>query len=273
MTAKKLAKCLDPNSSLPTDVKFLFKSSRQDGIVTEVRAHKLILAIASDVFEREFFGSLKSEDDIPISDASKEVFQAMIEHIYCKQLNLKDYDPVFIASLYYLAEKYIIEDLRDEIIASVKEIEISRKNVLEVALLAEESALHEPLSEALYNVVVTFLMTAFENSMEKVVKFLSEFEANEKHGLVILKLLKLLVKEIPEKKCLNCQIVPCLNGLGLTPDNFIPGARVSPTGRGTKSVYRLVRKEPYNQFTGACVNGTEIEGRTLEPGYYAYCCY
>ena len=167
---------------------------------------------------------MKSEDDIPISDVSWEVFQALIEYIYNKQPDLKDYDPVFIASLYYLAEKYIIEDLRDEIIVCIEEWKITKKTVLDVAVLAEESSLHEPLSQALYRVIVNFLRAEFGNRMERIVQFLTEFEVDEKHALVVFKILKLLVGKMEKtSKCVNCQNEPCLNGQGITQENYTRG--------------------------------------------------
>jgi septum formation topological specificity factor MinE len=51
-----------------------------------------------------------------------------------------------------LAEKYDLETLREEIIAAISRYQVSDENVLEVAILAEEKNLHQPLSEALYNV-------------------------------------------------------------------------------------------------------------------------
>ena len=81
----------------PTDVRFWFKE--QDGDIKEVKAHKMILASASDVFNRQFFGSMETEDNIEISDASQAVFLAMVEYIYNKKPNLKDVDLRFLTSL------------------------------------------------------------------------------------------------------------------------------------------------------------------------------
>ena len=63
----------------------------------------------------------------------------------------------FLASLYYLADKYNIKDLRDEIVAVIPQHEITKENVLDVAILAEDNILHEPLSEALYDAAVCFV--------------------------------------------------------------------------------------------------------------------
>ena len=67
MAAKRLFKSLDPVSTPPTDAE------------SELRVHKLILGIASDVFDREFFGSMKeTKEVIDIVDATHDVLKAMI---------------------------------------------------------------------------------------------------------------------------------------------------------------------------------------------------
>jgi len=284
MASKKLSKCLDGNSSLPTDVKFVFK---QDDDVTEVKAHKMILAIASDVFEREFFGSLKSEDEIVIPDVNKEVFQTMINYIYNKQIVLKIHSPTFMASLYYLAEKYIIEDLRDEILAAIEELEISRKSVFEIALLAEESILHLPLSNALYDAVATFLQLEFEDNMLKTVEFFTEPETTERRSLVIVKVLKLLVlkQKTSDTKlsiCGNCQKSPCFNGGSVVDENFVVGASVtvmftvSELGCYKKPVVSNVTKLGQKAGPG-CAIGLDVNGKNqglinLNRDWYVFNC-
>ena len=66
MAVNKLSKCLD-NSGLPMDVKFVVKGEYI--LLKKVKAHKLILSIASDVFEREFYGYMKEDGEkITIED-------------------------------------------------------------------------------------------------------------------------------------------------------------------------------------------------------------
>eukprot|EP00092_Neocalanus_flemingeri_P017898 GFUD01019364.1.p1 GENE.GFUD01019364.1~~GFUD01019364.1.p1 ORF type:complete len:263 (+),score=75.50 GFUD01019364.1:54-842(+) len=186
MAMKNISKYMDPSYSSPaTDVTFLFK---EEGVFAkEVKAHKLILAFGSDVFNRTFFGNLESEDEINIIDANQDVFQAMIDFIYNKQPNWKDCDISFLASLYYLADKYNIEDLRDIIIATIPEQEVTRENVLRIAILAEDNVFHQPLSEALYDAAASFMEKGL---LEKIPKIFTE--ANHKHALVIFKVMERL---------------------------------------------------------------------------------
>merc|ERR1719186_1328609 len=64
-------------SSVSTDITFKIKDSG-----TEVTAHKNIIGMASPVFNRMFYGSLKeSKDVIVVKETSAEAFNAMIDFI------------------------------------------------------------------------------------------------------------------------------------------------------------------------------------------------
>ena len=193
----------DMEESPPTDVKFVFK--QEMGGVKEVTAHKMILAFGSDVFKREFYGSMKSMDEIKIKDASQEVFQVMVECIYNKEQQWEDFDLSFLASLYHLADKYMIDNLRSEIIASISNYISTEENVLDVAVLAEAYAHHHPLSETLFDAAKGFFMKKREHErFESIQEFLFTKE-NEKHSLAVFKVMERL-------KCKNCKQTMCLTG-------------------------------------------------------------
>ena len=86
----------------PPDVTFLVRTL--EGIVVEVKAHKQILAFASEVFNKEFYGSMMSEDVIAIKDSTQEVFQLFMEFIYNKQSDWKSYD---LRSLFFCNETFL----------------------------------------------------------------------------------------------------------------------------------------------------------------------
>ena len=199
----RISMCLDSSSILPTDVRFVFKG--EGGIVKEVKAQKLILAIASDVFEREFYGTMKeAEEDIEIKDASQEVFMIMIKYIYNTKIEWADHNLRFLSSLYYLGEKYNIVQLRKDIIASITEYEVSLENVLDVAILAEENIVHADLSESLYKTAASFLVSNFGGMLDPAIEFFSQIEESELHGLVVLKLMARM-RLVPSPICENCQ--------------------------------------------------------------------
>jgi len=240
----RISKCLDSTSDLPTDVTFLFKD--EGGDVAEVKAHKLILAIASDVFKRSFFGSLKSESKINIEDVSEDVFKAMVNYIYNKGMDWDECELSFLASLYYLADKYDISELREEIIASIPEHKINDENVLDIAILAESNIHHQPLSDALYDTGASYLKEKFKGKASNVFKFCSENEASDITGLVVYKMLGRM--ERLTKVCDNCQSSPCLSGQTLSRENFVTGASVTSGGH----MFKLGSVSPNTQQMFRC---------------------
>ena len=160
---RNLSKCLEPNSGgPPSDVTFKLEEEKE-----LVKVHKLILAIASDVFNREFYGSMEVEDEIVIVDANKDVFQAMVHFIYNKaHINWKE------CSLYYLAEKkYNLTELKDSIIDSIADQRVTKENALDVARIAEDNKHHKPLCEEIYEVVAKFLNKGFDRKHEGAIDF------------------------------------------------------------------------------------------------------
>jgi len=219
MTESTLMKFLSPKFRFcpPTDVRFWFKD--EGGATKEVKAHRTVLAAVSEVFYRQFYGSLEVENDIEIKDACQEVFLTMIEYIYNKKLVFKDVSLGFLASLFYLADKYNIEDLRDEIVAYIPEYEITKENVLNVALLAEEHIVHQQLSGALYDAAARFV--------KKNIGVVSDLctDGNKEHAVVIFEIIK-RGNEVKSDLCGNCQQSPCLNGQQFSGDNFVKGAKI-----------------------------------------------
>ena len=183
MAMRNLSKWSDENNGPPTDVTFVFK-----GVVKkEIRAHKYIFSVVSAVFERVFFGSLKEEiTTIEIVDASYEAFLGMIHYMYSKYPFWKDYkfrhwsELRFLASVYYLAEKYNIEALRDKIlfIIPMHTHVMSKEGVLETGILAEENVHHEDFSEALYHSIAAFLLEDFHGKLERALYFFDDTEVN-----------------------------------------------------------------------------------------------
>ncbi len=69
--------------------------------------HKLILAMASPVFEAMFYGGLAEKNDpIEILDVQAEAFKALLEYIYTDKININTVDKAF--ELCYAAKKYML---------------------------------------------------------------------------------------------------------------------------------------------------------------------
>ena len=270
LMSSKLPQSLS-SSSIPKDIKFLFKE--KEGVTTSIMAHKVILAVISDVFEKEFFGSLKEhENEILIKDAKHEVFEVLVDYIYNKQPIMSNYDLHFLSSLFYLAEKYNISALKNEIIATIFNKEISDENVLSVAIIAEETIVLEEFSDSLYDRVAMFLLKKFAGKLTNVFEFFSQIKATEVNGLALLKVMAKM-KNMTPPLCENCKAYPCMGGEGITKSNFVPGASVVSKGIGSADVDKLLRTQDYmNQFTAVMKDGGIQSGYSLNPNYYMYKC-
>ena len=270
MALSNLSIFLDPasNASPPSDVTFLLNT--KDDAVVEVKAHKVILAFASDVFNREFYGSLTSEDIIDIKDSSYEVFKLFIAFIYSKQLKWKDHDLSILSSLYYLAEKYNVKVLKDEIITFIPEHKIKKKHVLEVATLAEKNIFHSELSQALYLSAASCLKSEFGGEIKRVYDFFTEPGVNESHAIVIFKLMSMMKMVKRDNYCENCTMPTgrCLNGEGITFANFVPGAKVGFEER----VKMLVSIKSSSSFKRSRLDGTDVQICDISYNMYKYQC-
>lgn len=70
-----------------------------------IAGHKIMLAMASPVFERMFFGPLADKNDpILIPDVQPDAFQSMLEYIYSDRINISSFDKA--CELCYVAKKY-----------------------------------------------------------------------------------------------------------------------------------------------------------------------
>merc|ERR1719505_417222 len=111
----KCAEIISENSESPPDVTFKFTKD-MDGD-NKVTAHKLILAMVSQVFRSMFFvhnTKDRSVNEITIEDSTKAAFQIMIEAIYnvkTMRESLKEKTIHEIFAVLYLVTKYKISEL------------------------------------------------------------------------------------------------------------------------------------------------------------------
>ncbi|KAI8427413.1 hypothetical protein MSG28_001962 [Choristoneura fumiferana] len=124
-----------------SDCSFLVGSEPQ----VVVPAHKLILVMASPVFEAMFYGGMAAEGNkpIPILDVQPEAFKALLEYIYTDNININSVDNA--SELCYVAKKYMLPHLVKECIKYLWS-KTNPKNacrVYEFARLLEEKVLME----------------------------------------------------------------------------------------------------------------------------------
>ena len=76
---------LDP-SEIPYDITFVMEECG-----SKVQAHKLIMAMCSPVFKKQFYGELKeTEDEIVIKEATKDAFITMLDFFYCREVDWEE---------------------------------------------------------------------------------------------------------------------------------------------------------------------------------------
>ena len=135
------------------DVSFIFENS---GIIKEVKARKQTLA--------------------------------MIDFIRNKQPTWENYKLRLLASLYYLAEKYIIDDLKSEIIKSIPGNKALNDGILNIGILAQDNISQQQLSDALFDFAARLCKEAFKRKLKDKLVHLTN--KNEKQSLVTFKIMK-----------------------------------------------------------------------------------
>ncbi|KAJ2945859.1 hypothetical protein O0L34_g4765 [Tuta absoluta] len=90
-----------------SDCSFLVGESPEQVVLKD---HKLILAMASPVFEAMFYGPIAECDNpIPIPDIHPDTFKVLLEYIYTDNIELDSFTNA--CSLYYGAQKYMLPHL------------------------------------------------------------------------------------------------------------------------------------------------------------------
>lgn len=87
------------------DVHFAFGSN--DDSMVRVPAHKHLLAVVSDVFEKMFYGALKEPGDVTIIDTSDAVFKEFLQFFYLHDIKLS---VEYIIDILYLGHKYNVKE-------------------------------------------------------------------------------------------------------------------------------------------------------------------
>ena len=146
----KWSQFLEPNSELPPDVVFIVEEEQQEKQegseekkVERVPAHKFLLAGASPVFRRQFFGAAKENtSEVVIKDTTVEAFTTMIKFLYIdphpKQFSLKYIDcPQRLCEVVNISERYQIPDLLKIAKAALENLPVTEENLIFTATIAK----------------------------------------------------------------------------------------------------------------------------------------
>ena len=104
-------------ASHPQDINvtFSFPDGRQLG------SNKLLLSMASQVFEAMFSGNWQEDEVVNLPDTNLEAFQLFTQILYYKKVDLSKADWLTCDQLYYLADKYMVEEIKIQITDCAKD--------------------------------------------------------------------------------------------------------------------------------------------------------
>eukprot|EP00092_Neocalanus_flemingeri_P017118 GFUD01018513.1.p1 GENE.GFUD01018513.1~~GFUD01018513.1.p1 ORF type:complete len:285 (-),score=58.94 GFUD01018513.1:89-943(-) len=256
-----ISKSLDPSFGIPTDVTFQILTSGK-----EVKAHKYVLALASPVFKKQFFGDAKeTEDVIPVKETTEESFKTMIDFTYGKEIDWKEMTIEDLFNVSNMAEKYLNETLMKEVQKVFEDVDITVDNAVTVAATAEEFSQFEDISKALVVHCVKFLKSVL-TTQDEFVKFAAKY-ANTEMSQTALSLISKFPEVSPaEKQCGKCG-KDCRQGKGLlTSDHIAVGDRVLINDQG-KWDYALQRTCRRGVITSKNKNIIEVK---LDDGSQAH---
>jgi len=211
------------------DVIFRFKETdaSAEGNINEIKANKTILALASDVFKTQFFGSDPAVTVIPVEDANVDAFSIFIDILYNVKVELKDMDLKLLAELFYLAETYQVDVLRDAIVEDVELRDIKVADVLGTLKVAELYSHLVQFATCLHKLCLNVVFKSYDNLLALFSKSIVD-QSNSRllHQFMIeAEFLKWEVGML--KPCINCRQIECRDGLSVSLDNFVGGADVT----------------------------------------------
>ncbi|XP_018793060.1 PREDICTED: BTB/POZ domain-containing protein 3 isoform X1 [Bactrocera latifrons] len=163
-----------------SDCEFLVGDS-PDKEPQRFRCHKMILASASEVFERMFYSEFNVDGPVRVIEVDAKSFERFLRYVYIyeieteENLSLKE-----LCELLYLADKYMMQDLTDELVKHLKQKH--NWTISDVWPIFDLACLYENLP---------LLLLCYEKITKSVVTLLSvdsfyELNANHLKRVVIL---------------------------------------------------------------------------------------
>ncbi|KAI5640774.1 BTB/POZ domain-containing protein [Phthorimaea operculella] len=133
-----------------TDCTFYFETEDAGvagGTKKFIHAHKLILAMASPVFEAMFYGEIGDQNAVNITDIDQSTFGALLNYIYKEHTLVKDVEAAM--SLYKAANKYMLVHIERKCLDHLSKY-LSPENVCQIyefACFFEKKTLQEQCLE------------------------------------------------------------------------------------------------------------------------------
>jgi len=246
------------NCPTPTsDVKFTFVD-QNSGKKSELLAHKLVLAFGSEVFMAQFYGPFKEERDIiPVEDSSFDAFKMLLDLMYNKEVIFENLDFQLLADLFNLANKFLLDEVKDSIVEEVSTRKMISGKLVEAAKVAEEQAHLEKFSEALSGVCVKFV----KENIQSVFKIFDSEAPGGDNSVILHRLMakgNRIQLDAIQIVCDNCKHHPCLHGQVVTRDNFVTKANIGREGTPHAELRETIR---IIDNAGNCSDEVEYENK------------
>ncbi|KAH7713674.1 BTB/POZ domain containing protein [Aphelenchoides avenae] len=100
---------------------------------TLFHAHKLVLAVASEVFKTMFFGSVPQENPVVVKDSNPAAFEAFLNFVYKGTTTITEAD---VFPLLYLGKKYMVQSLITVVMNHLERC-ITSENVGQIVLAGQ----------------------------------------------------------------------------------------------------------------------------------------
>ena len=176
---------LSTSSAIPTDITFKVVD-KEDQVVANLEAHKMIVALHSDHFKNALYGSgVNFKEDregiMVIKETTKDAFEDFLGFLYEKKIDFKSKNLGELFEILNLAERYQVRELKDMTVEVFKNIPIAMDNVVDMAATAEEFSHFDAMSKAVYSRCVAFIEGHFTNA-QSVIEFI---QRNEDKATVI----------------------------------------------------------------------------------------
>jgi len=212
------------SSPITADVKFTFED-KNSGEKSELLAHKFVLAVGCDVFMAQFYGPhWENRDTILVQDSSYDAFKILVDLLYNKKVSFENLSFSLLIELFYLADKFILDKMKDVIIHEVSSRKLVSGKLLEAATVAQDKVYLESFSEALFKACVKFV----KENMRSVFEIFDSLVPGEANADTLHRLMAKANRIHDEPPvCENCKGSPCLHGQDVTIDNFVIKAKIT----------------------------------------------
>merc|ERR1712212_589641 len=202
-----VAQLRDGDFGIPCDVTFHFGDDEDfemidaDVVNEDVKAHRMILSLASDKFKKMFY-TMPTQNEVKIENISRSVFSAMISFIYGIPADLQTLDFAALLELLKVGEDYkvagLIEATQDTIESFSVDEDILFETVKDLLDIETDS------DEMIINCAGLIKSNLKDVEIEEFIESLNQNE------IMSEKIMK-AITHLKHSPCNNCLATPCLN--------------------------------------------------------------